>query len=503
MLLTDESLLQYKRCHRRGFLNVYGENSQRKPEIEFLLKLNEERELHRQRVLDNYGLPYHQPKTLTDDKDNYFTLASITEDLMRQGVECIYQGVVTYTIQNFIATQDVTFIVSPTLLIKQNIPSGDYNWSYFSVNTHLGKSIKPEYKLIDAFQGDILSLFQGINLSFTQIFLPHQLKPYFLNLNIWIPPSRELVKEFATTIIDKNEPDVFISRQRCSFCQWYDGCYGLAKSQQHLSLIPGVTPKRYELLTREGINNLTHLSQVEASDLTRILDKDIGNKIYQQSQSLVSRQPILKNATLANIPYYPIELYFDIEAEPHRNLDYLLGVLLVNHETNQKKYYTFLAQNIEEEQIIWHNFINFISQYENAPIFHYSPYEVETIKRLAYLYKTPYSFLKSVLNRCWDLHKIITNSFYLPVENYSLKSIGNWLGFHWRDPKTSKISLSSVKIGGDQCVFWYDKWLQTGDRIWLDYILIYNEDDCLGTYELKKWLDNYQRKMKENVLNHL
>lgn len=492
MLLTDELLLQYKRCHRRAFLNVYGEESQKKSETEFLGKLIEEREFHSWQVLQFYGLPYHQPKALTEEKENDLTLALITEDLMRQGVECIYQGVITHTIDNFIDTQEeVTFMVSPTLLIKQNIPSRWGDWSYFSVNSHLGKNIKPEYKLISAFQGDVLSLFQGINLTQAQIFLRNYLKPYYLNLNIWIPSSRELVKEFASIILTKNEPDIFISRQRCSFCQWYDSCYDLAKSQQHLSLIPGITPKRYELLTNNGINNFASLSQANLSDLNRILDKEIGNSIYQQSQSLISRQPILKNITLPTIPYHPIELYFDIEAEPHRNIDYLLGVLLVNNETQEKKYYTFLAETITEEKTVWQDFLNFVSQYENAPIFHYSQYEAETIKRLAYLYKTPSSQLQQLLNRLWDLHKIVINSFYLPVENYTLKSLGNWLGFYWRNPKTGKTSTNNVRIGGDQCVFWYDQWLKTGDRIWLDYILIYNEDDCLGTYQLKKWLYQY------------
>lgn len=492
MLLTDELLLQYKRCHRRAFLNVYGEESQKKSETEFLLKLTQERESHSWQVLQIYGLPYHQPKALREDSNNDLTLALITEDLMRQGVECIYRGVITYTVKNFIDTQEeVTFIVSPTLLIKQDIPSRWGNWSYFSVNTHLGKNIKPEYKLISAFQGDVLSLFQGINLPEAQIFLRNYLKPYYLNLNIWIPPSRELVKEFASTILKKNEPDVFISRQRCTFCQWYDSCYSLAKSQQHLSLIPGITPKRYELLTSKGINNLGSLSEANLSDLNQILDKEIANNIYQQSQSLISRQPILKNVTLPTIPHHSIELYFDIEAEPDRNIDYLLGVLLVNNETQEKKYYTFLAETIAEEETIWQNFLDFVCEYDNAPIFHYSQYEVETIKRLAYLYKTPSSQLQSLLSRLWDLHKIVINSFYLPVENYSLKSLGNWLDFHWRDPKTAQMSSTHIRIGGDQCVFWYDQWLKTGDRIWLNYILIYNEDDCLGTYQLKKWLRSF------------
>ncbi|WP_373479498.1 TM0106 family RecB-like putative nuclease [Geminocystis sp.] len=496
MLLTEELLFQYKRCNRRAFLNVYGEESQKQPEKEFTLKLRQEKEFHSKRVLEIYNLRYYQPQVLIKDTENILKLALMTEDLMAIGVECIYQGIIAHKtiIINEGKEEEITLIAFPTLLIKQNIPSRWGNWSYFPVNTPLGKNIKPEYKIMSAFGGDILNQIQGINLSQTHIFLKNKYKPYHLNLNMWISSSRDLVRECVSMLANKNEPEIFISRQRCGFCQWYQSCYSLAKSQQNLSLIPGISQKKQELLIKNNITNFFSLSQVTLSDLKQVFDVEIANNIYQQTQSLFTSKAILKNI-LPKIPTNNIELYFDIEAEPERNLDYLLGVLLVNHQTQQQKYYTFLAKNIEEEENIWQEFVTFINQYENAPIFHYSPYEVETIKRLGYLYKTPSSQLKSILSRLFDLHKTVINSFFLPVENYSLKSIANWLGFHWRNPKTGKTLSNYDKVGGDQCVFWYDQWLQTGDRIWLDYILIYNEDDCLGTYELKKWLTKYQDKL--------
>ncbi|BAQ66258.1 TM0106 family RecB-like putative nuclease [Geminocystis sp. NIES-3709] len=487
MLLTDELLLHYKRCHRRAFFNIYGGDSQKQPEKDFILKLKQERESHSWKVLQNYNLSYQQPKLLVKDSEDSLQVASVTEDLMRQGVDCIYQGIVTYT--HYRENQEeIVFQTSPTLLIKQKIPSIWGDWSYIPVNTHLGKKMKPEYRLISAFQGDILSVFQGIDLSQTHIILRYSYHPYYLNLNLWIPRCRELVREFISMVSEKKEPEVFISRQRCTFCQWYDGCYSKAKSQQHLSLIPGITPKRYDSLISEGINDLVSLSHADLSHLKKLFEKEIANNIYLQGKSLISHQPIFKNSTVLLIPTNTIELYFDIEAEPDRNLDYLLGVLLVNYQTKEKKYYKFLAESIEQEKDIWEKFLHFVSQYPNAPIFHYSNYEVETVKRLSYIYKTPHSDLQSLLNRLFDLHKLVINSLFLPVESYSLKSVANWLGFQWRDPKTGKIGSNYLNIGGDQCVFWYDQWLKTLDRTWLNYILIYNEDDCLGTYQLKKWL---------------
>ncbi|WP_017294153.1 TM0106 family RecB-like putative nuclease [Geminocystis herdmanii] len=491
MLVTDELLFQYKRCHRRAFLNIYEENNQKQEEKDFIVKLRQERESHSWQVLQTYNLPYHQPKLLVEDSENNFQVASMTENLMRQGVDCIYQGVVIYT--HYGENQEkIVFETSPSLLIKQNIPSLLGDWSYIPVNTHLGKSMKPEYKLISAFQGEVLSLFQGVNLSESQIFLRCIDKPYYLNLKIWIPHCRELIREFIFMVSGKNEPDVFISRQRCSFCQWFESCHSLAKSQQHLSLIPGITPKKYDSLMAEGINNLASLCEADLSELIRLFGNEIGNNIHQQALSLYHSQAIFRHPIITSIPTNSIELYFDIEAQ---NFDYLLGVLLVNNETKEKKYYTFLAENIEQEKEIWLSFLELVNQYPDAPIFHYSEYERETVKRLAYVYQTSSADVQPLLKRLFDLHKFVTNSFFLPVENYSLKSVANWLGFRWRDPVTGNLTSGYHTIGGDQCVFWYDQWLKTfdretalRDRTWLNYILIYNEDDCLGTYQLKKWL---------------
>jgi predicted RecB family nuclease len=171
-------------------------------------------------------------------------------------------------------------------------------------------------------------------------------------------------------------------------------------------------------------------------------------------------------------------LYFDIEAEPDRNLDYLLGILLVDNVNNTQEFFPFLAETIAEEEKVWRDFFTFMMDYPNVPVFHFSGYEVDTIKRLAALYQTPIIQTKALLSRCVDIHHWVTKSVILPVESYSLKSLANWLGFQWRDETAS----------GDQSVCWYDKWLTTQDRSLLNAILSYNEDDCYATYYVKDWL---------------
>ncbi len=485
MLLTDESLLQYKRCTRRTFLDVRGNLQLKEPEKDFVGKLRAEKKAHALRVLQDFNLDYQQPK---DQENDCSAIIKATEEMMRQGVDCIYRGKLSWQSTIFyLPNIKVEFVISPNFLIKQNIPSRLGKWSYITVNTHLGKQTKPEYKLIAAFQAEILGKIQGLMPNSAHIVLRNR-RVYSVNLKVWLPRSQELVRECLIMLDSKDEPDVFISRQKCYLCSWHNNCHQIAQSQQHLSLIPGITPKRYQLLKQQRINNLKSLSDLSVLDLGKIINSEIAPNLYQQVQSLLHNQPYLKSASPPQIPSANIELYFDIEAEPDRNIDYLLGVLLVDYQQQTQQYYSFLAETLPDEKKMWQEFLNWLGKYREVPIFHYSNYEVETVKRLAYLYQTPTVQLESILTRLIDVHKILIESVFLPVENYSLKSVANWLGFRWREPNTGKVDNNKVNIGGDQCVFWYDQWLKTCDRQWLNYILIYNEDDCLATYKLKQWL---------------
>ena len=235
------------------------------------------------------------------------------------------------------------------------------------------------------------------------------------------------------------------------------------------------------------------LIDVPQDILAEALGFDIANQLKQQINSIQSDRPVIRsNFDLVNtqpIPSGAIELYFDIEAEPERQTDYLLGVLLVDRLNNTEKFYAFLAENPEDEGKIWQEFLDFIHLYPDAPIFHYSEYEADTIKRLARLYGTPREQKKEVLSRLVDLHFWVTEAVIFPVESYSLKAIANWIGFYWRETTGS----------GDQSVCWYDRWLKTQDRTLLELILSYNEDDCRATRYLKDWLLDfmeYQRNQQ-------
>ena len=496
MLITDHLLLNYKRCNRRTYLDVYGSPQFKDPDKDFLLKLKRENQTHIANIIKERSLDYQQPASSRRD---WQLNSQETLELMEQGANYIVRGTLCLTFEEWQSAWDnqflspefktqyadflseITFSAAPSLLIKQPGKSRFGDWAYVPVNIKLGRRAKPEYKLISAFHAQLLATIQVQTPPYSQLILKEH-NDYFINLDHWLFRVQEVIAECLTMLAQQQQPEVFISRQRCSLCSWHGFCYGIAKASNHLSLIPGITPKRYQHMQSIGIDSVESLLDVTENSLGEVLDANIARQIKQQIQANTGDRPMVKSSfDLLNtqpIPSGAIELYFDIEAEPERQIDYLLGVLLVDRTANTEKFYAFMAEDPADEGKIWQQFLDFLALYPDAPIYHYSEYEVDTIKRLGRLYETPKFQVQEILSRLVDLHLWVMKTVVLPVESYSLKAVANWIGFYWRETEGS----------GDQSVCWYDRWLITQNRDLLDLILSYNEDDCRATRQLKDWL---------------
>ena len=492
MLLSDIVLLDYKRCNRRPFLDFYGDPSEQEETREFLLKLREENRNQILEILSN--TLYYELETPSKDWRNR---GRETLEMMEQGVDCILNGVLWQTGLSgwnipFSVQETVTLLATPSLLVKQPGDSIFGNWQYEAISIKLGRRPKPEYKLVASFQAKLLAMIQGTELVNPRLLLKSR-SEHYVNLNLWISRMEETLTAVLAMLISQQEPEVFISRQRCSLCQWQSFCYDIAQEQEHLSLLPGVTPNRYEVLKELGLTSLASLAQVNEQLLVDNFGKNIASDLNKQAVSTLYKKPLLKSSSassiLKTIPTANREIYFDIEAEPDRNLDYLLGVLIVDYEQDTETFYPLVAETPEEEADIWKQFLELVFLDPDAPIFHYSKYEAETIRRLAALYKTSPQQEQLLQKRLVDLHDRVTRFLILPTENYSLKTIGRWLGFQWREEGVS----------GEQCVCWYDQWLKTNDRALLDTIIRYNEDDCRATYHLKTWLVDFLSSFSKNT----
>lgn len=493
MLLPDYLFLAYQRCHRRAFLDTYGDAQQKAPLNDFVLKLMRENRAFQKTVLA--GQNYEQPSYPSQDWQSGFNQ---TLSLMQQGVEQIHRGVLAVSTDipapDALETYPVILISYPDLLIKKPGQSAWGDWYYTPLDIRLGKRPKQEYQMIMAFHGMILGEIQervpeGAGLMLRKKGL------FTVNLTYRIPQMQAILSECVEMLHRRREPEVFISRQKCSLCSWYPSCYSVAQSQNHLSLVPGITPGRYQRLQELGVINLAALAQTPMEDLTihPEFPVEIAAQVIQQAQSSVQKQPLPRSfltPTPTPLAWHhpgfkftptPIELYFDIEAEPELNLDYLHGVLVVDKQNHTEQFYSFLAESPAEEFRAWKQLLELMWMYPIAPIYHFCDYEVQAMKRLARLYQTPDYLWKPLLKRFIDIHLKVTQTVTLPIESYSLKHIARWLGFQWRDSNAN----------GAQCVCWYEEWLTTENYNLLEAIVRYNEDDCQATYQVKTWLTDF------------
>jgi predicted RecB family nuclease len=482
MLITADLLLSYQRCDRRAFLDLNGDRALLDPAGDFHLKLQQDRIAHQKTVLSEQI--YYQPHYRWGD---WQTAVDGTLKLMRQGVERIYKGVLRVDGQIPIAddqlpiTNSPTLLSCPDLLIKQPGQSIFGDWMYIPYQIELGRRPKLEYQISVAFHSLILASIQETMPEIAWLYLREKGK-YQVNIEKVMPKLEAVMNGLIEMVRSQVEPEVFIARTKCNLCRWYSSCYELAQSQQHLSLLPGVSPSRYSYLRSLNLTTLESLAGANVELLEPYIEKDIATQLVRQAQSVFDDRVILtEDRTFhLHVPTAPIELYFDIEAQPDINLDYLLGVLVVDKPAKIEKFYPFLAEQPEAEELIWQQFLDLVLAYPNAPIFHFCEYEVDTVKRLAKCYKTPLAMVEPILDRFVDIHERVKQAATLPIQSYALKHIARWLGFEWQNPKAN----------GQICIYWYDQWLKESDRAFLDEILRYNEDDCRATYFVKDWLVN-------------
>ena len=125
----------------------------------------------------------------------------------------------------------------------------------------------------------------------------------------------------------------------------------------------------------------------------------------------------------------------------------------------------------------------------NWPILHFGETEKITMIKMAKIINLNKFEIDYLESRFIDLHLLIRNSWILPLKNYSLKTVANWVGFEW----------SQKNIGGSKALYWWIQYSNTKENSFLEKIITYNKDDCMATLEIIKWhLDNAHKFLKES-----
>jgi len=271
----------------------------------------------------------------------------------------------------------------------------------------------------------------------------------------------------------------------CGLCHWREFCGAELEAVDDLTRIPSLGRAARDGMV-ETVPTVAGLAAVDPEAFVtgrKTAFAGVGPdrlRLYHARAKLLAtpgaraylRSPIVLPTTM-------IELFFDIEADPMRDLVYLHGfVERADRDPASETYTAFYADAAtpEAEEQAFADAVAYMSERPHASIFYYSKYERTMYRKLQRRFPDVCSAddIEAIFTppRSVDLYcDVVMKATEWPTRNHSIKTLAKHLGFAWRDTDPS----------GAASIEWYHRWVETGDPAIRQRILDYNEDDCRAT----------------------
>jgi predicted RecB family nuclease len=271
----------------------------------------------------------------------------------------------------------------------------------------------------------------------------------------------------------------------CKLCHWRSLCRREIREMDDLTLIAELGRSKRDLIV-PFIRTVDELATCDLSQFCHgpgTLIKGMGSSTLARFQA---RARLLADphsrpycTVLPPLPDFDVELFFDIEVDPMRDICYLHGFLeRHNRDRRTERFVPFVAEapTADDEEEAFRNAWEYVKSHEPCAIYFYSKYERTWWRKLRRRY--PHVVSEEALEamfepaRAIDLYfDVVRKCTEWPTNDHSIKTLASYLGFHWRDASPS----------GADSIEWYHRWIETGDPAIRQRILDYNEDDCIAT----------------------
>jgi predicted RecB family nuclease len=479
--ITASMLYNFVQCPHRVTLDLFGNPSEEDPLSVFVQLLWEKGNEFEREVIENLKVPFCDLKSFSAEEKEIATL-----EAMRRGDDLIYSG--------RIGAGDL--LGEPDLLRKQNggYVAGDIKSGAGEEDSSDEENGKPKkhYAVQLALYTDILERLHisGGRTPFVWD-IHNQEVVYDLDapqgkcnpISLW--STYQDVLEQVKTITDSKGETLAAYSSKCKLCHWRTVCIKAVTAIKDLTLIPELgRSKRDSMLPY--VKNLTELANTDISSLMRgkkTIISGIGPGTLAKFQSRAQLQlkhgskPYLKEDIC--FPDSPLEIFFDVETDPMRDVCYLHGFLERRNLDNGTEKYVALFANSptpEEEEKAFGEAWNYIKSSRPFAMYYYSKYERTIWRKLQEKY--PHVVAAEEIEELFDPKQSVDLYFDVvkpktewPTRDYSIKTLATYLGFSWRDADPS----------GASSIEWYHRWVETGDDNIRKRILEYNEDDCIAT----------------------
>ncbi len=295
-------------------------------------------------------------------------------------------------------------------------------------------------------------------------------------------------------IIEKADKTLAAYSSVCKLCHWYTVCTSRLADTNDLTLIPELGRAKRDAL-RPRLPTIRALAESSPGDFLagkKTLFPGIGpatlEKLHARAQLLAAgdeARPYLRESIA--LPSADLELFFDIEVDPMRDICYLHGFVERRRRNNDtERFVAFFAKEpkAEAERQAFEESWRYLRESQPCVVYYYSKYERTIYRKLREKY--PDVCTEDELEALFDparvvdlYYDVVLKATEWPTRDFSIKTLAGYLGFAWRDPHPS----------GAASIEWFHRWVETGDETIRQRILAYNEDDCRATRVLRDALD--------------
>lgn len=271
----------------------------------------------------------------------------------------------------------------------------------------------------------------------------------------------------------------------CKLCHWYSSCFQAVKAADDLTLISELGRAKRDAMSGR-IKTVAELATISPEKYTKEnktafpgIGPDTLTKFHERAKLLSSPKPRPYLKAPITLPTHELEVFFDIEVDPMRDVCYLHGFIERRGRDNStEKYIGYFTSDTTPgaEEAAFAQAMDYIRRAQPCAIFYYSKYERTIYRKLQAKYPNVCSAddieaLFEPTNTVDLYFDVVRPHTEWPTHDFSIKTLAKYLGFHWRDTHPS----------GAASIQWFDEWVKTGARDTKQRILDYNEDDCRAT----------------------
>jgi predicted RecB family nuclease len=297
-------------------------------------------------------------------------------------------------------------------------------------------------------------------------------------------------------------------RPACAGCSYADHCASGREADRDLSLVAGMRTDQRRKLAEGGLGTIDALAAAEPEDRPRDMSATTFTALRAQA-AIQTRQDetgevsyeIIAPDVLAELPPPAAgDVFFDMEGDPYAvggsGLEYLFGAVTV--EDDGDRFTPFWAHSRGQEKRAFEEFVDFatarMAAHPGSHVYHYAPYEVTALKRLAALHGTREEAVDDLLRggALIDLYAVVRKALLVSQRSYSIKYLEPLYMPSARDGDVQN-AVSSIEAYEEYLTLTQLAEVERADEV-LRGIADYNEYDCVSTLRLFEFLHQIRDK---------